>query len=47
MVTDVEGRIVYADQTDNYRVRPTPDTVLEALRAAGLAPAAAEASVSP
>lgn len=32
VVTDAEGRIVYADQTDNYRVRPTPDTVLAALR---------------
>jgi peroxiredoxin len=32
VVTDGEGRIVYADQTDNYRVRPTPDTVLAALR---------------
>ena len=46
VVTDAEGRIVYADQTDNYRVRPTPDTVLNALRAAGLAPATAEASVA-
>jgi peroxiredoxin len=34
VVTDAGGRIVFADQTDNYRVRPTPDTVLEALRAA-------------
>ena len=31
VVTDSEGRIVFADQTDNYRVRPTPDTVLTAL----------------
>jgi peroxiredoxin len=31
VVTDAEGRIVFADQTDNYRVRPTPDTVLAAL----------------
>jgi peroxiredoxin len=34
VVTDADGRIVYADQTDNYRVRPTPDTVLAALRGA-------------
>ena len=34
VVTDSEGRIVFADQTDNYRVRPTPDTVLAALGAA-------------
>jgi peroxiredoxin len=31
VVTDDEGRVVYADQTDNYRVRPTPDTVLATL----------------
>jgi len=31
VVTDADGRIVYADQTDNYRVRPTPETVLAAL----------------
>ncbi len=31
VVTDSEGRVVFADQTDNYRVRPTPDTVLAAL----------------
>jgi peroxiredoxin len=31
VVTDAEGRIVFADQTDNYRVRPTPDTVLATL----------------
>lgn len=36
VVTDAEGRIVYADQTDNYRVRPTPEIVFAALRSAGL-----------
>lgn len=35
VVVDAEGRIVFADQTDNYRIRPTPDTVLAALRGAG------------
>ncbi|MBA2765279.1 MAG: peroxiredoxin family protein [Thermoleophilaceae bacterium] len=45
VITDAEGRIVYADQTDNYRVRPTPDTVLAALRGAGLAPADEVAAV--
>jgi peroxiredoxin len=35
VVTDAEGRVVFADQTDNYRVRPTPDTVLAALRGTG------------
>ncbi len=34
VVTDGEGRIVFADQTDNYRVRPTPETVIAALRGA-------------
>lgn len=47
VITDAEGRIVYADQTDNYRARPTPDTVLTALRTAGLASATAEAGGSP
>lgn len=42
VVTDAAGRIVFADQTDNYRVRPTPETVLTALRSAGLVPATAE-----
>lgn len=42
VVTDADGRIVYADQTDNYRARPTPETVLAALRSAGLAPAREE-----
>ena len=36
VVTDADGRIIYADQTDNYRVRPAPETVLAALRAADL-----------
>ena len=34
IVTDAEGRILLADQTDNYRVRPEPDTFLAALDAA-------------
>jgi peroxiredoxin len=38
VVTDGEGSIVYADQTDNYRVRPTPDTVLAALCDGGANP---------
>ena len=37
VVTDAAGRITYVDQTDNYRVRPTPDTAIAALRTAGLA----------
>jgi len=36
IVTDAEGRILLADQTDNYRVRPEPETFLAALdRASG------------
>lgn len=31
IVTDAEGRILLADQTDNYRVRPEPWTFLSAL----------------
>jgi hypothetical protein len=31
IVTDAEGRILLADQTDNYRVRPEPFTFLAAL----------------
>jgi len=34
IVTDSEGRILLADQTDNYRVRPEPETFLAALDAA-------------
>jgi hypothetical protein len=37
VVTDAEGRVVFADETDNYRVRPIPDTVIGALRDAGVA----------
>ena len=34
IVTDPAGRILLADQTDNYRVRPEPDTFLDALNRA-------------
>ncbi len=34
IVTDAEGRILLADQTDNYRVRPEPETFLAALKRA-------------
>ena len=33
IVTDAEGRILLCDQTDNYRLRPEPDTFLEVLEA--------------
>lgn len=31
IITDEEGVIIYVDQTDNYRVRPEPDTFLSIL----------------
>jgi peroxiredoxin len=34
LVVDANGTIVFSDQTDNYRVRPEPDTILAALRGA-------------
>jgi len=36
IVTDAEGRILLANQTDNYRVRPDPETFLAALDTAHL-----------
>lgn len=36
VVTNALGTIVYSDQTDNYRVRPEPDTFLAILRRAGV-----------
>ena len=36
VVTNAAGTIVYSDQTDNYRVRPEPDTFLAILRRAGV-----------
>lgn len=35
VVVNANGTIVYADQTDNYRVRPEPDIYLAILRRAG------------
>ena len=34
LVLDRDGKILLSDQTDNYRVRPTPDTIIQALRSA-------------
>ena len=36
IITDADHRIIYADQTDNYRVRPEPATFLQVLADAGL-----------
>jgi peroxiredoxin len=32
IITDAGGRILWVDETDNYRVRPEPDTYLSVLR---------------
>jgi peroxiredoxin len=32
IITDAGGRILWVDETDNYRVRPEPDTYLRVLR---------------
>lgn len=36
VITDANGRILFSDQTDDYRVRPEPATFLQILRDAGL-----------
>jgi peroxiredoxin/energy-converting hydrogenase Eha subunit A len=36
VVTNAHGTILYADQTDNYRVRPEPDIFIAILRRAGV-----------
>jgi peroxiredoxin len=46
LVTDADGRIVFSDQTENYRVRPEPDAILEALRTAGLRAAEPQAATA-
>lgn len=32
IICDEEGKIIFADQTDNYRVRPEPETFLKVLK---------------
>ncbi len=41
IITDPDGVILWADETDNYRVRPEPETFLAVLRDHGFAPASA------
>ncbi len=36
IITDPGGSIVFTDQTDNYRVRPEPETFFAAIDAAGI-----------
>lgn len=40
IITGKDGKIVWTHETDNYRVRPEPDTYLEVLRKHGVAAAA-------
>ena len=39
IITGPEGKILWADETGNYRVRPEPETFLSILRDHGFAPA--------
>jgi peroxiredoxin len=32
IITDESGKIIYADQTDNYRVRPEPETFIKVIK---------------
>ena len=36
LITDARNRIIYADLTRNYRIRPEPDAFLEVLAQAGV-----------
>ena len=35
IITNQEGKVIWAHETDNYRVRPEPETFLEAIQAQG------------
>jgi len=37
IITDREGKVVWKDETDNYRVRPEPETFLRVFAEHGLA----------
>ncbi|MDD9893005.1 MAG: peroxiredoxin family protein [Gammaproteobacteria bacterium] len=39
IILDAEGKVAFADMTDNYRVRPEPDTFLKIIDEKGLAAA--------
>lgn len=36
IMTNTEGKIIFSDQTDNYRVRPEPDTFIKVFKENGL-----------
>lgn len=38
IILDAEGKVAFADMTDNYRVRPEPDVFLKIIDEKGLAP---------
>lgn len=40
VITGSDGKVVWTHQTDNYRIRPEPDTYLEVLRRHRLVPSA-------
>lgn len=40
VITDAQGRILFSDQTRNYRVRPEPEIFLRVLSAHGIGPQA-------
>ncbi|MEL7487778.1 MAG: redoxin domain-containing protein [Pseudomonadota bacterium] len=42
IATDASGRIIFLDQTDNYRVRPEPETFLAIFEASGARPSGGE-----
>jgi peroxiredoxin len=41
IITDKNGKVVWKDETDNYRIRPEPDVYLEVLRRHRVVPVAA------
>jgi len=36
VITDAKGKVIFADLTDNYRLRPEPDVFIDVLNAAGI-----------
>lgn len=36
IITDASGKVIWVHETDNYRVRPEPDTFLQVLRGNGI-----------
>jgi hypothetical protein len=36
ILLDADGRVIYTDETDNYRIRPRPEVFLEAFKIHGI-----------